>query len=44
LDVSNREQSKLIAKTTLEKYGKIDILINNTGIIHDAFLSKMTDL
>ncbi len=43
LDVSKREQAKQMVKTTLEKYGRIDILINNAGIVHDAFLSKMTE-
>jgi 3-oxoacyl-[acyl-carrier protein] reductase len=43
LDVSNREQSKQMVKTTLENYGRIDILINNAGIAQDAFLSKMTE-
>ena len=43
LDVSNREQSKQMAKTVLEKYGKIDVLINNAGIVQDAFVSKMTE-
>jgi len=43
LDVTNREQAKQMAKTTLEKYGKIDVLINNAGIVQDAFVSKMTE-
>ncbi len=43
LDVSNREQTKQMVKATLEKYDRIDILINNAGIIQDAFLSKMTE-
>lgn len=43
LDVTNREQSVQMAKATLEKYGKIDVLINNAGIAQDAFVSKMTE-
>ena len=43
LDVSKREQSIQMVKTTLEKYGRIDVLINNAGIVQDAFLSKMTE-
>jgi 3-oxoacyl-[acyl-carrier protein] reductase len=44
LDVTNREQSKQMVITTMEKYGKIDVLINNAGIVQDAFLSKMTEV
>lgn len=43
LDVSDREQTQQMAKATLEKYGRIDVLINNAGIVQDAFVSKMTE-
>jgi len=43
LDVSNREQSKQVVQDTLERFYKIDILINNAGIIQDALISKMTE-
>jgi 3-oxoacyl-[acyl-carrier protein] reductase len=42
LDVSDREQSRKMVEAAMEKYGKIDVLINNAGITQDAFLSKMT--
>jgi len=36
MDVTNREQSKQMVKTTLEKYGRIDVLthIPNCGILY----------
>jgi len=43
LDVSNRVEIKQVVKDALEKYGRIDVLINNAGIVQDAFLSKMTE-
>jgi 3-oxoacyl-[acyl-carrier protein] reductase len=43
LDVSDREQSKEMVKDTLEKYGRVDVLINNAGIVQDALVSKMTE-
>jgi len=43
LDVSNREQTKQVVKDTIAKYGRIDVLINNAGIIQDALVVKMTE-
>ncbi|NJD51318.1 MAG: 3-oxoacyl-ACP reductase FabG [Candidatus Methanoperedens sp.] len=43
LDVSNREQAKQVVIETVAKYGRIDVLINNAGIIQDALVVKMTE-
>ncbi|MFZ3170084.1 MAG: 3-oxoacyl-ACP reductase FabG [Candidatus Methanoperedens sp.] len=43
LDVSNREQAKQVVKETIAKYGRLDVLINNAGIIQDALVVKMTE-
>lgn len=43
LDVSDREQSRQVVRNVISKYGKIDILINNAGIIQDALITKMTE-
>ncbi len=43
LDVTDREQSQKMVKDTLEKYGRIDVLINNAAIIQDALITKMTE-
>ncbi len=43
LDVSNRVQSKQMVKDTLERYGRIDVLINNAGIVQDSLVTKMTE-
>jgi 3-oxoacyl-[acyl-carrier protein] reductase len=43
LDVTDREQANQVVKYTLEKYGRIDILINNAGIVQDALVRKMTE-
>ncbi len=43
LDITDREQSRQVVRDALDRYGKIDVLINNAGIIQDALVSKMTE-
>ncbi len=42
IDVTNFISVEATAKQVSEKYGKIDVLINNAGITKDATLLKMT--
>ncbi|MDW7667647.1 MAG: 3-oxoacyl-ACP reductase FabG [Bacillota bacterium] len=41
VDITDREKVEEVFKIIKEKYGKIDILINNAGIISDNQLNKM---
>lgn len=43
VDVSNFEEVQNISKVVLEKYGKIDILINNAGITRDNLVMRMSE-
>lgn len=43
LNVADSKACKVIFDKIVEKYGKIDILINNAGITRDALTAKMTD-
>ena len=43
LDVTDREEIETVLKAIEEEFGRLDILINNTGITKDAFLMKMTE-
>ncbi|MBO1003204.1 3-oxoacyl-ACP reductase FabG [Pseudogracilibacillus auburnensis] len=43
VDVSDRKSVNRLVNETLERYQKIDILINNAGITDDAILEKMED-
>ena len=43
LDVTSAEACKQFAEYAVEKYKKIDILINNAGITRDGMTRKMTD-
>ena len=42
-DVSNREEVKKLVEYTMNKYGKIDILINNAGISESKLFTEITD-
>ena len=41
LDVSNEESIKTTAKAILERFGKVEILINNAGITRDGLMMSM---
>lgn len=40
-DVSNYEECERTAKEAIEKFGKIDVLVNNAGITKDMLLLRM---
>lgn len=42
-NVTNREEVKALGEKVIEKYGSVDILINNAGITKDSSFKKMTD-
>ncbi len=42
-DVTQFEQAKEMAEETFGQYGKIDILVNNIGLIRDNFLMLMSE-
>jgi 3-oxoacyl-[acyl-carrier protein] reductase len=41
LDVANEESIKTAAKSILEKFGKVEILVNNAGITRDGLMMSM---
>ena len=43
LNVTDSAACKALADYAKEKYGKIDVLVNNAGITRDAMTRKMTD-
>lgn len=42
-DISNYEQAQNLIKTTIDKFEKIDILINNAGITRDTLIMMMSE-
>lgn len=43
LDVASRESVAAMVAAVMAQYGRIDVLVNNAGIVMDAQLKKMTD-
>ena len=42
-DVSNEESVKELVKSVKEQHGRIDVLVNNAGILQDQTLEKMDE-
>ena len=40
-DVANFEDCESMVKETIEKFGKIDVLVNNAGITKDGLIMRM---
>lgn len=43
VDVTSQDSTQTMAKIVLAQFGRIDVLINNAGIVRDAQLVKMTE-
>jgi NADP-dependent 3-hydroxy acid dehydrogenase YdfG len=41
-DVAHREQVKLLVDTAVQKFGRVDVMINNAGIMPRAPLERLT--
>jgi NAD(P)-dependent dehydrogenase (short-subunit alcohol dehydrogenase family) len=42
-DVSTKEGANALVAEAVERFGRVDILVNNVGIARDKWISKMTD-
>lgn len=42
-DISNKEEAEGLVNQTIEKFGKIDVLVNNAGITKDNLLMRMSE-
>lgn len=43
VDVSNRASVDLMVQRALDRFGRIDVLVNNAGIVRDAQLYKLSE-
>jgi NAD(P)-dependent dehydrogenase (short-subunit alcohol dehydrogenase family) len=42
-DISTWEGARTLVQTAVETFGRLDVLINNAGILRDAFIGSMTE-
>lgn len=42
-NVADEEEAEQLINKTVEKFGRIDVLVNNAGITRDALIHKMTE-
>jgi 3-oxoacyl-(acyl-carrier-protein) reductase len=42
-NISDREEAEQLINKTIEKFGRIDVLVNNAGITRDALIHKMSE-
>lgn len=42
-DISNADQAGALIERTMEKYGHVDVLINNAGITRDTLMMRMNE-
>ena len=42
-NIASLEEAEQLINKTVEKFGRVDVLINNAGITKDALIHKMTE-